>query len=84
MSRVGRWSVVGAVLLGVAGAVATEVLEESVRPGPRLVWESVTTPVPCDPSALPGTDGRLADFAAGPESDPCEGIGPTGPRTRDP
>ncbi|AVH95881.1 hypothetical protein GCM10010497_06770 [Streptomyces cinereoruber] len=77
VSRVGRWLVVGAVLLGVAGAVATEMLEGSTRPGPPLVWESVTTPAPCDPSALPGTDGRPADFAAeaepgsGSESDPC-------------
>ncbi|MFC8264633.1 hypothetical protein ACFUIZ_02725 [Streptomyces cinereoruber] len=77
VSRVGRWLVVGAVLLGVAGAVATEVLEGSTRPGPPLVWESVTTPAPCDPSALPGADGRPADFAAeaepgsGSESDPC-------------
>ncbi|WP_158713615.1 hypothetical protein [Streptomyces bikiniensis] len=75
VSRVGRWLVAGAVLVGVAGAVATEVLEGSTRPGPPLVWESVTTPPPCDPSALPGTDGRPADFAAEAEaeseSDPC-------------
>ncbi|MFI9120318.1 hypothetical protein ACIGW0_13105 [Streptomyces bikiniensis] len=75
MSRVGRWLVVGAVLVGVAGAVATEVLEGSARPGPPLVRESVTAPAPCDPSALPGTDGRPADFAAEAESesesDPC-------------
>ncbi|MGA5219339.1 hypothetical protein ACPCAE_25180 [Streptomyces cinereoruber] len=71
VSRVGRWLVVGAVLLGVAGAVATEMLEGSTRPGPPLVWESVTTPDLCDPSVLPGADGRSTDFVSEPESDPC-------------